>query len=455
MLQNTCKLIKFTYNNKNFNAGDESSGARNANCSPVYWKIPKKIRETAGRDVLVAVLDTGINPHHSIFQTSQTTKKIACIKNFVPANEDIDPNILHGFDQHPQCHGTAVASIVAGKNSSLPSKYIEKFDLKSDFTIGVAPKASLVICRVSACNVDPGCVNQALQWIVDHNNIVLQTREKRETLEDLKARHEGCDLEHENKKDKISIINMSFQMEKENIDMEELIVKLKRQKVVCVAGGGNDADNYDPGYPARYSNVLAVGAANMNGLECGFSTYSESAINVHALGENVLVAKTSTEYKPKEPEQQREDPSAVSLGPSPPGLPPPPPPPPGLPPPPPPPPGPSVSQHNPCNEQHSEYAIEKGTSFATPAVCGLIAIILQHARDIENSKIPGTNTQPEFSHFVTHISLLKELCKKYLCNDQAKLKTLLQPQKVENFLEDQIKDIDTLVKNLITELKLS
>ena len=60
-------------------------GKNDAYCAANYWNIPPGIHETAGEGVLIAVLDTGINPDHCIF--SQGT--IAHSINFVPPEIDI------------------------------------------------------------------------------------------------------------------------------------------------------------------------------------------------------------------------------------------------------------------------------------------------------------------------------------------------------------------------------
>ncbi len=367
-----------------------------------YWKIPTMLENSqltvdTGRGVLIAVLDTGIDSCHRIFQEDQTPKKIALKKNFVLPDDDV---ICHAddpeFDQHPDSHGTAVASIIAGGKMSVPFEVKKEFDfpLEGPFAVGVASKASLVICRVAHTNVDIKTVNAALQWIVDHNNVILKTPPECETLESLETRHEKeCELDHSNKNNKIPIVNMSFKVES-NLKMETLILKLKEQKVVCVAGCGNDGGNRHPGYPALYQNVLSVGAADCYGNECSFSSQHQSGINVYALGQDVLVAKTSNMFERT-----------------------------------------------------------RGTSYAVPAVCGLIAILLQQARDQEDelNKSCDQATQKHFAEYVTDIALLRKLISRHFFGGSK----LLKQENVETFLRVHIRQVHTVIKDLHSEMHQS
>ena len=91
---------------------------------------------------------------------------------------------------------------------SAPRTFSDNFDLHNEnFSVGVAPRASLVVCRVSHGGPQPEWVNKALQWIVDHNNLVLKASEVRNTAdEELRAKHvEGCKLNHIDKKIKFQL----------------------------------------------------------------------------------------------------------------------------------------------------------------------------------------------------------------------------------------------------------
>ncbi len=367
------------------------------------------------------MLDTGINPFHCIFQ--QTPKKIAFQKNFVLLENDNECIACPEFDQESNSHGTAVASIIAGENIIAPEEVKKKFKFpfEGPFAVGVASKASLVICRVARSNLeDIQSANAALRWIVDHNNLILNTPEG-ETLHSLKARHniDGCELDHEDKNNKIPIVNMSFKFEERNLDMAALILKLEKQKVVCVAGCGNDGRNRDFGYPARYENVLSVGAADCNGDACSFSSQDPSDIDVYALGKDVLVAKTSIEHMKE----------VIKL----------------------------PKGHQPHKGNHYKlFETETGTSYAAPAVSGLIAILLQQARDRERELNIDLDQarKHKFAEYITDFTLLKKLFYRHFFGEKRKSKNLQQAA-VGTFLETHILQIETVIYPLLAEIRQS
>ena len=227
---------------------------------------------------------------------------------------------------------------------------------------------------------------------------------------------------------------MSFKFDNEHVcgDMEGLIYKLKKQEVVCVAGCGNDARNQDPGYPARFSNVLSVGAADYDGYKCKSSTepHQETDIDVYALGENVIAAQTSESYINQK--VQLADPQVSQTHP----LSPLPPPPAGPPPPP-------VFKDGDLGKHEAKkgtFDTVAGTSFATPAVCGLIAIILQCARKQDEADEADKKYERKLADIVTNINKLRKLISRYLFNENesGSLKKLLQQQKVEEFFQEII-----------------
>lgn len=104
-------------------------------------------------DIVIAVLDTGIDPGH----VDLGPGKIIAWKDFTPNNQGSP------YDQTGPCsgHGTHVSSIAAGEG-----------DGDANFK-GVAPGAALIGLKVlrrsgSSCSGDTSWVNAAVQWLIDN-----------------------------------------------------------------------------------------------------------------------------------------------------------------------------------------------------------------------------------------------------------------------------------------------
>ncbi len=207
-----------------------------------HWKLDSLSDRINGAGTLVAILSTGIQSEHIAFKHNN----IVLAKNFV----DDNPSFCEDLDS--RVSGTALASVVAGGHIR-SSPNIEKFVCESGILpVGVAPKASLVICRIieKSSDINPEAVIKALQWIYDHNTAVNRERA-----------HCDCPLQHYNTdeairdKNKIRIVLLSFKLERNVLSVGDLIDDLKKQCTVCVASCDESAL-----YPAAYGNVLSVGS---------------------------------------------------------------------------------------------------------------------------------------------------------------------------------------------------
>ncbi|MGV3616205.1 MAG: S8 family peptidase [Fimbriimonas sp.] len=187
--------------------------------SLINWK--PNLANSSGREVRVAVLDTGLGAANSGLWS-----KVVASRNFVesgmlaidrPMATDSNNN---GVLDEASGHGTMVAGII-------------------DF---VAPKTKLIVARVA--NSD----GAAHAW-----NIVQGIRF---------AVEQGAE-----------VINLSFGSEERNNTIGRAVAYAERKGVVVVAGIGNSSVS-DAFYPAKFPSVIGVSAVGSNGVKAGFSNWS-------------------------------------------------------------------------------------------------------------------------------------------------------------------------------------
>ncbi|WP_234340205.1 S8 family peptidase [Gorillibacterium timonense] len=90
------------------------------------------------------------------------------------------------------------------------------------------------------------------------------------------------------------VINMSLGNYAESSFLHDAVKYAYNHDVVLVAASGND-NSGDPGYPAAYSEVLAVAATDNNRNKASFSNYG-SYIDVAAPGVNIASTYTNNQY---------------------------------------------------------------------------------------------------------------------------------------------------------------
>ena len=188
-----------------------------------------------GSRVLVGVLDTGIDADHAEF--SHHTVSYA----YIPPNPKKPPLIMRGLA--PECHGTHVCGIIAGK------------------TVGVAPEAELYVASAidsEAINSSIGRVANGLEWLLKEFN-----------------REENADLP--------KIINMSLgfpstpppnirptDYQKGLRLMRSLMRRLVQQNVLPVIAIGNDKEGQYR-YPGGFKEFIGIGSVDFQGQIADFS----------------------------------------------------------------------------------------------------------------------------------------------------------------------------------------
>lgn len=205
------------------------------------WKLPELIkRRMKGNGTVIAILDAEVNP--SKYDALKKKNNITYCNMLVTD----DP------DTKKTDHGAACAVIAAG----LP-------DIPHEFPGGVAPDASLIMYRIVK---DKLSVNRA----------VLRA------LDDVKATIE--------KKDKfIDVVSISVDFKEEiEEEVKKKINQLTKLGVVFVASAGNRGGYQSKAcIPARFSNVISVGALDKNGRKADFNP--DVKIDAFAPGDDIVL----------------------------------------------------------------------------------------------------------------------------------------------------------------------
>ena len=188
-------------------------------------------------EVVVAVIDTGINNKHEVFKD----KLIGIEKNFCSGydnqNEAIDDN----------GHGTHVAGVIA--ELTTPNVKILPIKVMNKKGIGYSSNTLL-----------------AYEYVLEMKN-----------------------------KYNICAINCSFgfdyldesYLDKNSIIIKDLLGTIADKNIVCVVAGGNSGTNVDTHFPASIDNVITVGNMKSNEELSSSSNYG-FGIDVVAPGTNIL-----------------------------------------------------------------------------------------------------------------------------------------------------------------------
>ena len=193
--------------------------------------IPELWRQTQGRDIKVAILDTGIDSLHADLRE-------AIVEEFDATESPYGPSDRMG-------HGTHVAGIIGGRHNGFG-------------IIGVAPACKLYNVKVLD---DQGrgssqALYRGIRWAIDK---------------------------------KVDVINMSLGSPYPDPQLHEVVKEAAGQNIIIIAAAGNygvihyfDTVNY----PARYEEAISVGSINRNLVHSPFSAGGET-LDIVAPGEEV------------------------------------------------------------------------------------------------------------------------------------------------------------------------
>lgn len=197
-------------------------------------KIPEVWTKTKGKDVMIAVIDTGMPVHPDL------NANVLQGQNFIPGEDIYDEN----------GHQTHCVGIICAQNN--------------DFgMVGVAPEARC-LCIKGLANNGSGSTNgivRALKYCLEV---------------------------------KPDIVSMSLGGSIANPDMHEVIKKLNAAGIVVVCAAGNSGAG-GVNYPGAFPETIAVGSHDVNGKLSYFSSRGEE-VDWAAPGDNIYSTYTKGRY---------------------------------------------------------------------------------------------------------------------------------------------------------------
>lgn len=214
---------------------------------PQLWGINKIHCPTAwdtaeGEDIVVAVIDTGIDYYHPDIAASMWTSAAGYYGRDFSDGDD-DPLDYHGHGSH--CAGTIAATI----NNALG-------------VVGVAPKAKIMAVKIFPNALDSVCA-AAIKYAADNG---------------------------------AKILSNSWgptQRRPSNPAVEDAITYAVVKGCIVVFAAGNSDDDVQFYSPANSPNVISVAATDSNDARAGFSNFGNS-ITIAAPGVNILSLKRNT-----------------------------------------------------------------------------------------------------------------------------------------------------------------
>ncbi|AOY76010.1 Kelch repeat-containing protein [Clostridium formicaceticum] len=232
---------------------------------PVHANVFEAWKQSKGEEIIVAVLDTGIDITHEDLADNiwinieETASRMdddenGYIDDIYGWNFSDNNNQVHSKDlAFDEWHGTHIAGIIAAVGGN------------ENGIVGVAPKAKIMPLKV---------FKNGSAYTSDIINAI-------EYAEAMGAK----------------IVNCSWGSTKENIALKEVMEKSNILFVVAAGNSSIDLDN-TPVYPASFQmpNIITVASINKNGHLSPFSNYGKNTVHVTAPGEEIFSTKPNNDY---------------------------------------------------------------------------------------------------------------------------------------------------------------
>jgi len=206
------------------------------NFARAFWQLQDDtFKSFNGENVVIAILDSGIHASHFAFKHKILEKYS---RNFCSGKPD-DHNVDDAYG-----HGTRCAGIAAGNQFECTTS--PGFSDKFTFLGGAAPKAKLIVCKVTQ-TTSPSlkAIENALEYI--------------------------CNL-HEKRHVHVVCMSLGFRLNPP-LSLQKKINALMEQGTICVAAAGNDGSKYFRPIlcPASCQSTIAVGSHDQYGNPSNFS----------------------------------------------------------------------------------------------------------------------------------------------------------------------------------------
>ena len=236
-----------------------SQSMRRRDRVPPHYQLKEARMYTEGHpDVLVAILDTGIDLDHKELRH-------ALVEGFdfvdiINGAKDFIGDYL-GYDPEPDDevgHGTHVAGIIAGRGLNMPMGIVPRCKIMPIRVLGTLKLGDQVVGAGLLDNINAG-----IKYAVDQGAKVINMS--------LGIKHDGGGLPHQD------VINYA-----------------KAHDATIIAASGNDGTN-QLYYPGANEYVIAVGAVDDRKLVAPFSTYG-SHISFVAPGTNIYSSFINDKY---------------------------------------------------------------------------------------------------------------------------------------------------------------
>jgi subtilisin family serine protease len=228
-----CKLLPYDRENV---YGLSTSSGQYCGWEISKFNIKEKWKNSKGEGVVVAVIDTGCDLYHDDLK-----KNIVQGKNFLENKDPIDRN----------GHGTHVSGTIAAIDNGLGM-------------VGVAPETKIM--PLKALNDDgvgdSRAIAEAIVWAADHS---------------------------------VDFITMSLGSDGESVPIKKAIDYACSKNVVIFCAAGNAGERAPIMYPAKYSNVISIGAIDKN-LERTPFTCSGEELDFLAPGHEIVSAIPGNAY---------------------------------------------------------------------------------------------------------------------------------------------------------------